>query len=42
VVYSWGAIVHKREPIISYAMADQSSRIATVPLNDLLDVFCGR
>jgi len=42
VVYSWGALVHNGERIIPYAMADQSSRIATVPLNELLEVLCRR
>jgi len=36
VVYSCGALVHGRELIIPYAMADYASTFATVPLDDVL------
>ncbi len=37
VVYSCGAMVHHDRLILPYAMSDQSTTFATVPLNDLLD-----
>jgi predicted GH43/DUF377 family glycosyl hydrolase len=36
VVYSCGALVHGRELVIPYAMADYASTFATVPLDDVL------
>ncbi len=37
VVYSCGSIIHKDQLIIPYAMSDQASSFATLPLRDLLD-----
>jgi len=37
VVYTCGALLHNRELIIPYAMSDYASRIATVPLDELLE-----
>jgi predicted GH43/DUF377 family glycosyl hydrolase len=37
VVYSCGALVHAGHLILPYAMSDQSTAFATVPLNELLD-----
>jgi predicted GH43/DUF377 family glycosyl hydrolase len=39
VVYSCGALVHGRELIIPYAMADYASTFATVPLDDVLSAM---
>jgi predicted GH43/DUF377 family glycosyl hydrolase len=39
VVYSCGALVHGRELIIPYAMADYASTFATVPLDDVLNAM---
>ena len=36
VVYSCGAVIHRDELIIAYAMSDWESGIATVPLKDLV------
>jgi predicted GH43/DUF377 family glycosyl hydrolase len=36
VVYSCGAVIHGRELIIPYAMADYASSFAIVSLDDLL------
>jgi predicted GH43/DUF377 family glycosyl hydrolase len=36
VVYSCGGLIHGRELIIPYAMSDQASTFATVPLDELL------
>jgi predicted GH43/DUF377 family glycosyl hydrolase len=36
VVYSCGALVHGRDLVIPYAMADYASTFATVPLDDVL------
>ena len=37
VVYSCGAIIHNRDLVIPYAMADISSSVATVNINDLIN-----
>ncbi len=39
VVYSCGAVVHGRELIIPYAMADYASTFATVAVDDLLNAM---
>ena len=39
VVYSCGALIHGRELIIPYAMADYASTFATVPLDDVLNAM---
>jgi predicted GH43/DUF377 family glycosyl hydrolase len=36
VVYSCGSMIHNKEVIIPYAIADTSSRVATIPLSELL------
>lgn len=37
VVYSCGAIIHNGELVIPYAMSDNNSGIATVPVGELLN-----
>ncbi len=39
VVYSCGSIIHNEELIIPYAMSDQASTIAVVPIGDLLSAL---
>jgi predicted GH43/DUF377 family glycosyl hydrolase len=39
VVYSCGALIHGRELVIPYAMADYASTFATVPLDDVLNAM---
>ena len=39
VVYSCGAVLHERELIIPYAMADYASSFATVALDDVLNAM---
>jgi predicted GH43/DUF377 family glycosyl hydrolase len=39
VVYSCGAVLHGRELIIPYAMADYASSFATVSLDEVLDAI---
>jgi predicted GH43/DUF377 family glycosyl hydrolase len=36
VVYSCGAVIHKRELIIPYAMSDYASTFATISLDEIL------
>jgi predicted GH43/DUF377 family glycosyl hydrolase len=42
VVYSCGALVHRGQLIIPYAMSDTASSIASVPLGELLEVLLDR
>jgi predicted GH43/DUF377 family glycosyl hydrolase len=39
VVYSCGGVLHNRELIIPYAMADYASTFATVSLDEVLDAM---
>ncbi|MFO0891617.1 MAG: glycoside hydrolase family 130 protein [Isosphaeraceae bacterium] len=39
VVYSCGAVVHRGELIIPYAMSDYASTFATIPVQDVLDAM---
>ncbi len=39
VVYSCGSLIHNEELIIPYAMSDQASTIAVVPVGDLLSAL---
>ena len=36
VVYTCGSMIHEDELIIPYAVADQSCRVASVPIRELL------
>ncbi len=37
VVYSCGSIIHNGELILPYGISDTASKIATVPMNELLE-----
>jgi len=39
VVYSCGGLIHNGELIVPYAVSDTASRVAVVPLQDLLDTL---
>jgi predicted GH43/DUF377 family glycosyl hydrolase len=39
VVYSCGAVVHRGELIIPYAMSDYASTFATIPVQDVIDAM---
>jgi predicted GH43/DUF377 family glycosyl hydrolase len=39
VVYSCGALVHEGRLILPYAASDSETRMATIPLQELLDAL---
>jgi predicted GH43/DUF377 family glycosyl hydrolase len=42
VVYSCGAMIHNGDLIVPYAISDRACRMATVPLDDLLDALLSK